>query len=104
MPVPPHTIRVLLVNPHPVVRAGLRMMLNRRPGLTVVGETTAAAEAVRAVAGEPVDVVLVADDLTEGCLDALPALVRACHPAHVIVFADNLGDEANDRAAVRAGV
>ena len=99
-----HCIRLLLVNPHPVVRAGLRMLLNDRPGLTVVGETTAPAEAVRTAGGGQVDIVLVAEDLTEGCLDALPLLVRACHPARVMVFADNLGDVANERAAVRAGV
>jgi DNA-binding NarL/FixJ family response regulator len=104
MPTPPHTIRLLLVSPHPVVRAGLRMMLDNRPGLTVVRDTTAPAEAVRTARCEPVDIVLVADDLTESCLDALPVLVRACHPAHVVVFADNLGDAANERAAVRAGV
>jgi DNA-binding NarL/FixJ family response regulator len=97
-------IRLLIVNPHPVVRAALRMMLDLRPGLSVVAEATAPAEAVRTVGSDTVDIVLVADDLTEGCLDALPLLVRACHPAHVIVFADNLGDEAHERAAVRAGV
>jgi two-component system, NarL family, nitrate/nitrite response regulator NarL len=79
-------------------------MLNNRPSLIVVGEATAPAEAVRTAGCEQVDIVLVAEDLTEGCLDALPLLVRACHPAHVIVFADNLGDVANERAAVRAGV
>jgi DNA-binding NarL/FixJ family response regulator len=104
MPAPLRPIRLLLVNPHPVVRAGLRMILNSRPGLIVVGETTAPAEAVRTAAREQVDIVLVAEDLTERCLDALPLLARACHPARVIVFADNLGDVANERAAVRAGV
>jgi DNA-binding NarL/FixJ family response regulator len=82
----------------------MRMILDDRPGLIVVGETTEPAEAVRTTALEQVDIVLVADDLTERCLDALPPLVRACHPAHVIVFADDLGDVANERAAVRAGV
>jgi DNA-binding NarL/FixJ family response regulator len=104
MTAPLHPIRVLLVNPHPVVRAGLRLMLDSRPGLAVVGETNAPAEAVRTAGCEQVDIVLVAEDLTEGCLETLPLLVRACHPAHVIVFADNLGDVANERAAVRAGV
>ena len=99
-----HPIRLLLVSSHPVVRAGLRMVLNNRLGLTVVGETAAPAEAVRAAGCEHVDIVLVVEDLTEGCLNALPLLVRACHPAHVIVFADTFGDPANERAAVMAGV
>jgi DNA-binding NarL/FixJ family response regulator len=104
MPAPQHQIRVLLVDPHPVVRAGLRMILNSRPGLIVVGETTAPAEAVRTAAREQVDIVLVAEDLTERCLDALEPLARACHPAHVIVFTDNRSDMADASAAVRAGV
>jgi two-component system nitrate/nitrite response regulator NarL len=104
MPAPLQSIRLLLVNSQPIVRAGLRMMLNSRCGVAVVSEATAPGEAVTSAAREPVDIVLVAEDLTEGCLDALPLLVRACHPAHVIVFADNLGNVANERAAVRAGV
>src|SRR5215207_852585 len=47
MPASLRPIRLLLVNRHPVVRDGLRMMLNNRPGLTIVGEATAPAEAVR---------------------------------------------------------
>ena len=57
------------------------MMLDNRRGLTVVGETAAPADAVRTAGCDQVDIVLVAEDLTEGCLDALPLLVRACHPA-----------------------
>jgi two-component system, NarL family, nitrate/nitrite response regulator NarL len=99
-----HPIRVLLVNSHPIVRAGLRLLLNSWPGVTVVGETAAPAEAVRTAGCEQVEIVLVAEDLTESCLDNLPLLVRACHPAHIIVFADNFGNVANERSAVRAGV
>jgi DNA-binding NarL/FixJ family response regulator len=104
MPAPQHPIRVLLVDPHPVVRAGLRLLLGSRPGVIVVGETTAPAEAVMTAAREPVDIVLVHENLTARSLDALQPLVRACHPAHVIVFTDNQGDVADERAAVRAGV
>ena len=104
MPAPLHPIRIVVVNPYPVVRAGLCMMLHRRPALAVVAESTGVAEAVRRAGCDDVDIVLVAEDLTEWCLDALPLLVKACHPAHVIVFADNLGEAANDRAAVQAGV
>ncbi len=55
-------------------------------------------------AREPADIVLVDENLTERSVDALQPLVRACHPAHVIVFTDNQGDVADERAAVRAGV
>jgi DNA-binding NarL/FixJ family response regulator len=104
MPAPHSPIRVLLVDPHPVVRAGLRLLLDSRPGLIVVGETTAPAEAVTTAAREHADIVLVDENLTERAVDALLPLVRACHPAHVIVFTDSQGDVADERAAVRAGV
>ncbi|MGK5678285.1 response regulator [Actinoplanes sp. URMC 104] len=51
-------IRILLVDDHPVVRHGLRGMLDAEPDLTVVGEASSGAEGVaQAVALRP-DVVL----------------------------------------------
>jgi DNA-binding NarL/FixJ family response regulator len=104
--VPPsqRPIRVLLVDPQPVVRTGLRMLLNSRPGLAVVGETTAPAKAVTMAAREQVDVVLVNENLTERSFDVLQPLASACHPTPVIVLTDNHSDVADERAAIRAGV
>ncbi|MFE7954732.1 response regulator [Streptomyces sp. NPDC057413] len=51
-------IRLLLADDHPVVRAGLRAVLETEPGLAVVAEAATAEEAVvRAAAGD-IDVVL----------------------------------------------
>ncbi|BBH63984.1 DNA-binding response regulator [Actinoplanes sp. OR16] len=51
-------IRILLVDDHPVVRMGLRGMLDAEPGLTVIGEASSGTEGVaRAVALQP-DIVL----------------------------------------------
>ena len=41
------SVRVLLVDDHPLVRAGIRRVLETRPGLTVVGEASDGAEALR---------------------------------------------------------
>jgi len=52
-------IRVLIVDDHPVVRDGLRGMIEREPDLTVVGEAADGAEALARVGdGSTVDVVL----------------------------------------------
>ena len=51
-------IRLLLVDDHPVVRLGLRGMLDAEPDLTVIGEASSGPEGVeRAVADRP-DIVL----------------------------------------------
>ena len=57
------TIRILLVDDHPVVRAGLRAMLSDFEGITVVAEAADGAAALAQLSrlhtlGEPVDVVL----------------------------------------------
>ncbi|MDI3385182.1 response regulator transcription factor [Streptomyces sp. B-S-A8] len=51
-------IRLLLADDHPVVRAGLRAVLETEPGLTVVAEAATAEEAVARAAGGDIDVVL----------------------------------------------
>ncbi|RSS83262.1 response regulator transcription factor [Streptomyces sp. WAC06614] len=52
------TIRLLLADDHPVVRAGLRAVLDTEPGFTVVAEAATAERAVELAAAEEVDVVL----------------------------------------------
>ncbi|MGW6441478.1 response regulator [Lentzea sp. NPDC055074] len=52
------TIRLLLADDHPVVRAGLRAVLETEPGLVVVAEAATAEEAVERAARDDVDVVL----------------------------------------------
>ena len=51
-------IRILLVDDHPVVRLGLRGMLDAEPDLTVVGEASSGAAALAAALAEKPDVVL----------------------------------------------
>ena len=60
------TIRILLVDDHPMVREGLRARLSSVAQLTVVGEAGDAAEALRLLDGLSVDVVLQDVGLKEG--------------------------------------
>jgi DNA-binding NarL/FixJ family response regulator len=67
-------LRIVVVDDHPVVRDGLRGMLDGQPDLTVVGEAGDGREAVAVVARERPDVVLM--DLRMPQLDGVAAIAR----------------------------
>lgn len=59
------TIRVLLVDDHPAVRIGLRVLLEQAPDVTVVGEAEDGREALRLAEELDVDVAVVDCELPE---------------------------------------
>jgi two-component system, NarL family, response regulator DevR len=59
-------VRIVLVDDHELVRDGVRMLLERHPDLEVVGEAGSVAEAVRRVAFDEPDIVLLDVDLPDG--------------------------------------
>jgi len=69
-------IRVVLVDDQHLVRAGLRMVLDRQPDVTVVGEAGDGAEALRLLRGIQADVVVM--DLRMPVLDGVAATRHIC--------------------------
>jgi DNA-binding NarL/FixJ family response regulator len=55
---PPMTTRILLVDDHPIVREGLRTVLQRRPGCEVVGEASNGMEAIEKAESLQPDVIV----------------------------------------------
>ncbi|QDY89725.1 response regulator transcription factor [Arthrobacter sp. UKPF54-2] len=105
-------IRVLLVDDHPVVRAGLRAMLTGFEGIAVADEAGDGAAALAALGrlntlGEPVDVVLM--DLQMGAgMDGVAATGRikageAGTPAPPVLILTTFDSDADILAAVEAG-
>jgi DNA-binding NarL/FixJ family response regulator len=96
-------IRVLLVDDHAVVRAGLRMLLESRPGLTVVGEAADRATALTMASKEQPDIILLDLDLGgDSSVDFLPDLQAASDRARVIVLT-GLRDPAVHRRSIQLG-
>jgi DNA-binding NarL/FixJ family response regulator len=96
-------IHVLLVDDHPVVRAGLRGMLDAEPDITVVSEAGSGAEAVAAVRALRPHVVLM--DLRMPGLDGVGATaqVLATEPATRVVVLTTFETDADILRAVEAG-
>ncbi|GAA1944645.1 response regulator [Microbacterium aquimaris] len=95
-------IRLVIVDDHPVVRAGLVGLLSDEPGLEVVGEAADGEAAVRVVAATTPDVVLM--DLRMPGVDGVAATTRlvADHAARVLILTTYESDD-QILAAIEAG-
>jgi DNA-binding NarL/FixJ family response regulator len=100
-------IHILLVGEHALVRAGLRLLLDSRPGLHVVAEATPDAEALTAATCESPDIIVLDIDLAlqqhgEGAL-ALISELRAHAPKTRVLLLTALHDPQLHSSAVHLG-
>ncbi|MBW1640106.1 response regulator transcription factor [Microbacterium resistens] len=97
------SVRVLLVDDHPIVRAGLRALVESR-GFPVVGEAASGEEAVRLAADLRPDVVLCDLRLGEG-MDgvAVTRAVRGLPGAPAVLILTTFDHDAQIIRAVEAG-
>ncbi|WP_405089871.1 response regulator transcription factor [Micromonospora sp. NBC_01392] len=97
-------VRLLIADDHPVVRAGLRAVLETEPGLVVVAEAATAEAAVARAAGGDVDVVLM--DLRFGAglsgVDATAAITARPHAPRVLIVT-TYDSDADTLPAIEAG-
>lgn len=101
--VPVQAIRVLLVEDHAVVRAGLRLLIESRQDLVVIGEAANHADALAAAAREQPDIILLDLDLgAENGLDLLPQLLAVAGGARVLILT-GVHDVEGHRRALRLG-
>ena len=92
-------IRILMIDDHAVLRAGLRMIIESRMGMVVVGEAENRRESLAAIAQEPPDIILLDLDLgDENGLDLLPELLTAVRDARIILLTGIRDAEVQRRA------
>ena len=96
-------IRILLVDDHQLVRQGLRLLIENKGDIMVVGEAADRAEAIARTGLEQPDIILLELDLDGSSgLDFLPDLLSSSPGARVIVLTGVRDREAH-RQAVRLG-
>ncbi|MHB2019358.1 MAG: response regulator transcription factor [Candidatus Xenobia bacterium] len=96
-------VRVLVVDPVPIVREGLKASLGRRDGVQIVGEAETVREALRMIDMVSCNVVLIDLHLPDGCgIECLRRLKEA-HPETPILVFSNPPGEAAVLEAIQAG-
>lgn len=97
-------IRLLLADDHPVVRAGLRAVLETEPDIVVVAETATAEEAVVRAADGGIDVVLMDLRFKGGMTGAeATAAITARPDAPRVVVVTTYDTDADTLPAIEAG-
>jgi two-component system response regulator NreC len=96
-------IRVLLADDHTVMRAGLRLLLERQPDLAVVGEAADGRNAVDLAEKEKPDVAVI--DIAMPNLNGIEATrqIVAKHPEIAVVILSMHSDESYVMRALKAG-
>ncbi len=97
------TVRLVLVDDHPVVREGLRLVLGLQPDFAVVGDAETTGEAIVVTERERPDVVIM--DVALGMDDGIPTIetIVARHPTVRIVVLTMFQDPETTRQALLAG-
>jgi DNA-binding NarL/FixJ family response regulator len=97
------TVRVVLTDDQPLVRAGLRVLIADTPDLDVVGEAGTGAQAVQLARDLRPDVVVM--DIRMPGMDGIEAtgMITAEHPAARVVVLTTFDDDEFVYAALRAG-
>jgi DNA-binding NarL/FixJ family response regulator len=94
-------IRILLIDDQTIVRAAMRMLIESRPGLKVIGEGANRTESLALAMSEQPEIILFA--LNEASdLDFLPELLSIANQARLVILT-GLRDPKVHQRAVRLG-
>ncbi len=98
------SIRVLIVDDHPVVRHGLRSLLAGHPDIEIVGEAENAAAVIPFLANCPTDVILLDIQMKGQSGVEIARRVRQAHSPVKIIILTTYDDDGYLREALEAGV
>jgi DNA-binding NarL/FixJ family response regulator len=90
-------IRILLIDDHAIVRSAMRLLIESRAGLTVVGESGSGAESLAIATNEQPDLILFVVNEKKD-LDLIPALLAVASEARVLVLTGFSEPETHQRA------
>jgi DNA-binding NarL/FixJ family response regulator len=96
-------IRVLLVDDHEVVREGLKALLNRREGMTVVGEAGTVAQSIEVAVSVKPDVVVMDLRLPDGSGIEACREIRSELPGTKVIMLTSYADQEAVMSSILGG-
>ena len=96
-------IRVVICDDHEVVREGLRGLIGRQAGMTVVGEAGTVAEAIEAVTRVNPDIVIMDVRLPDGSGVEACQAIREARPSVKVIMLTSYADDEALFASILAG-
>jgi DNA-binding NarL/FixJ family response regulator len=96
-------LRILLVDDHEVVRVGVRALIDRQPGMEVVGEAGSVREAVNQTEALAPDVVVLDVRLPGGSGLEACRQIKACRPDTRVIILTSFPDDEVLFDAIAAG-
>lgn len=99
----PSSIRVMLCDDHEIVREGLRTLIGRTAGMSVVGEAGTVAEAVAVAAKSRPDVVIMDVRLPDGSGVEACRDIRGARPEVSVIMLTSYADDEALFASIVAG-
>src|SRR5688572_30565548 len=94
-------IRILLVDSQTVVRSGVRVLIDSRPGLEVVGEVGNHTDSIAMATRERPDLILITLN-EDSDLDILPELLNSSEQSRILILT-SIRDPKVHQRAVRLG-
>ncbi|MEY2494151.1 MAG: hypothetical protein QOJ45_643 [Verrucomicrobiota bacterium] len=87
-------VRVILADDHALVRAGIRALLEKLPGIEVVGEAANGREALDMIKKSAPNLILLDISMAElGGLEALPRIVKDFPAVKVLILSGHANEE-----------
>jgi two-component system, NarL family, nitrate/nitrite response regulator NarL len=80
-------INVILIDQYPLIRAGLRLLIEQNPEMVVVAETGDAFDAIELISRLNPDIILLSSIQNEGsCVEMIPKFVSICLDSQLIML------------------
>jgi DNA-binding NarL/FixJ family response regulator len=100
-----NTTRILLVDDHPMVRKGIRLMLADYPDFEIIGEAESSDEAMQKVGSLRPDMVLMDINLGNTEKDGIftTRQIASAHPGTQVIILSMVENEVEIRNAIEAG-